>query len=144
MFYISCLTFASCVHFQSTWNDSPVRGFTSLVKLCCLLQESVSLEHCEGKWRCEERVGGWMPMPGSTSSAATKPTVCHTSSRSALLQISGVLLKHKRQEKAKEHSAGADCFSQESARQASRQPGVQSGSCKLLRTSNQVRTDCDS
>ena len=89
MFYISGLTFASCVHFQSTWNDSPVRGFTSLVKLCCLLQESVSLEHCEGKWRCEERVGGWMPMPGSTSSAATKPTVCHTSPRSALLQISG-------------------------------------------------------
>ena len=28
MFYISGLTFASCVHFQSTWNDSPVRGFT--------------------------------------------------------------------------------------------------------------------
>ena len=55
-----------------------------------------------------------MPMPGSTSSAATKPTVCHTSPRSALLQISGVLLKHKRQEKAKEHSAGADCFSQAS------------------------------
>ena len=76
-----------------------------------------------------------MPMPGSTSSAATKPTVCHTSPRSALLQISGVLQKQKRQEKAKEHSAGADCFSQESARQASRQPGasVQSGSDILTR-----------
>ena len=50
------------------------------------------------------------------------------------------------QEKAKVDSAGADCFNQESARQASRQPGasVQSGSCKLLRTSNQVRTGCNS
>ena len=42
-----------------------------------------------------------MPMPGSTSSAATKPTVCHTSPRSALLQISGVLLKTQKAREGK-------------------------------------------